>query len=382
MLSENLTVLAQAAETSFPAWFDTALFLVLKIIYAFAAIMFVMSFAGLSVVAERKVCAFMQGRYGPNRTSIPWVEAIPFVGVALKKAGLVQLVADALKFLLKEDPLPDHVNKPWFLAAPVLALTPVLVAICVVPFSIIYAEGGAIPMSVANVDISLLLVLAVGSLGAYGAVIAGWSSNSKFPYHGGIRASAQMISYELTMGICAVTVALWLAPHVKNPLSLFEIANAQSGLWLVIVQPLTALLFLIAIFAETNRLPFDMAESETDLVSGFHTEYGSFKFGLFFVGEYGHVVVASAIFVTLFLGGWNPFPGLAWPESWGWVSTVLGLLTFVVKVLSMIFFFIWVRWSVPRFRYDQVMNLGWRTLMPLAIANLLFYMLLSALLTV
>ncbi len=373
MLSQNLTIFAELS----PFW-ELTLNIVLKVIYALLAIIFVMTFAGLSVVAERKVCAFIQGRWGPNRTAIPFVEAIPFAGPMLKKFGLMQLVADALKFLLKEDPLPKHVNKLWFLAAPILALTPVLFTACVIPFGIIFTDAGAIPMSVANLDLSLLFALAIGSLGAYGAVIAGWASNSKFPYHGGIRASAQVISYELALGLSALGLVIWVAPLVENPLSLFEIAKSQTGLWYCFVQPLGALIFLIAIFAETNRLPFDMAESETDLVSGFHTEYGSFKFGLFFTGEYGHVVVASALFVTLFLGGFNPFPFLSWPESWGWISTVFSLLTFVAKVAAMVIFFIWVRWSVPRFRYDQVMDLGWSKLLPLAVANFIFYMLLRA----
>ncbi len=378
MYSNNLILFA-AAGAEVPSVWDSVLNAILMILFSLIAIVVVMTFAGLSVVAERKVCAFMQGRYGPNRTAIPWVAAVPGVGNILRSFGLMQLVADALKFLLKEDPLPNHVNKPWYLAAPAIALTPVLTVACLIPCGVIYTDSGKIPMAVADVDLSLILALAIGSLGAYGAVIAGWASNSKYPYFGGVRASAQMISYELTMGICALTVAIWVAPITGKPFSLFSIADSQSGaMWLCITQPLTAFLFLVALFAETNRLPFDMAESETDLVSGFHTEYGSFKFGLFFVGEYGHVAVASALFATLFLGGWNPLPGLSWPADWGWISSVLCVLTFLVKVAAMIFFFIWVRWSVPRFRYDQVMRLGWQCLVPLALANFVFYIILRA----
>lgn len=352
-------------------WVD----LLLKVLFSLAAIMIVMCFAGLSVVAERKVCAFIQGRYGPNRTAIPWVLAVPLVGRFLQRAGLMQLVADGLKFLLKEDPLPAHVNKFWYMLAPVMSLTPVLVAAAVIPFGVYWSDGVACPMSAANLDISLVFALAVGSLGVYGTIMAAWSSNSKFPYLGGMRASSQVISYELAMAVSVLPVVMVVAQSSASPLNLFEIARAQSGsLWFCLTQPLGALLFLIALFAETNRLPFDMAESETDLVSGFHTEYGSFKFGLFFVGEYGHMVVGSALFITLFLGAWNPLPCLQWPEEWGWISSVLALITFLVKIAAMLFFFIWIRWTLPRFRYDQVMNLGWKALLPLAIANFVFYL--------
>ncbi len=352
-------------------WADLAL----GVLFSLVAIVVVMTFAGLSVVAERKVCAYIQGRCGPNRTAIPWVLAVPVVGRFLQRAGLMQLAADGLKFLLKEDPLPGHVNKFWFMAAPVMSLSPVLISACVIPFGVYWSGGAANPLSVSNLDIGLLFALAMGGLGVYGTIMAGWSSNSKFPYIAAMRASAQVISYELCLAISTLPVVMFVAQGSDSPLSLFEIGRAQSGgAWFCIAQPLGALLFLTALFAETNRLPFDVAESETDLVSGFHTEYGSFKFGLFFVGEYGHMVVGSALFITLFLGAWNPLPWLAWPEEWGWVSSVLSLLTFLLKIAAMLFFFIWVRWTLPRFRYDQVMNLGWRALLPLSIANVVFYM--------
>lgn len=349
--------------------------ILLMIVFSLAAMILVMSFAGLSVVAERKVCAFIQGRLGPNQTAIPWVLAIPVVGKLLQRAGLMQLVADALKFLLKEDPLPNHVNKFWYMAAPIMALAPVLIVASMIPFGVYWQGGSAQPVGVSNIDLSLLFALAFGGLGVYGSVMAGWSSNSKFPYLGAMRASAQVISYELAMSMAVLPVVMFVAKDSTSPLSLFEIGKAQSGsLWFCLVQPLSALIFLIALFAETNRLPFDMAESETDLVSGYHTEYGSFKFGLFFVGEYGHIVVGSSLFITLFLGGWNPLPCLQWPESWGWVSSLLSVLTFLVKIAMMIFFFIWVRWTLPRFRYDQVMRIGWCVLLPLAMANFVFYL--------
>ncbi len=350
----------------------------LAVLFSLLAVVVVMTFAGLSVVAERKVCAFIQGRYGPNRTAIPVVAAIPFFGNFLKKNGLMQLVADGLKFLLKEDPLPGHVNKFWYMVAPAMALSPVLIVACVIPFGVYWIDGQIYPMSVADIDISLLFALAVSALGVYGAIMAGWSSNSKFPYIGAMRASAEVISYEIAMALSVLPVVLWVGLSSQTPLSLFSIAQAQGNLWFCITQPVSALIFLVALFAETNRLPFDVAESETDLVSGYHTEYGSFKFGLFFVGEYGHIVVGSSLFITLFLGAWSPFPGLSWPESWGWISAVLSLLTFLLKIAAMLFFFIWVRWTLPRFRYDQVMSLGWKRLVPLALLNFAAYIIFMA----
>ncbi len=352
----------------------------LTVLFALVCVIVVMTFAGLSVVAERKVCAYIQGRWGPNRTAIPYIDAIPFVGNLLKKNGLMQLAADGLKFLLKEDPLPKHVNKFWYMIAPVMSLAPILVSASVIPFGVYWAGEKALPVAVANFDISLLFALAVGSLGVFGAMMAGWSSNSKFPYLGGMRAAAQVVSYELAMSLSVLPVVLMAAfGGVQSPLNIFELANFQtSNAWFCLTQPLSALLFLIALFAETNRLPFDMAESETDLVSGFHTEYGSFKFGLFFVGEYGHIVVGSSLFIALFLGGWNPLPWCDWPSSWGALASVLAVLTFLAKIAVMIFFFIWIRWTLPRFRNDQVMNLGWKVLVPLALANFVGYLIYTS----
>ncbi len=351
----------------------------MQVVWAFLSIIVVMSFAGLSVVAERKVCAYIQGRYGPNRTAIPIVAAIPLVGNFLKKNGLMQLVADGLKFLFKEDPLPSHVDKFWYMAAPVMALAPVLISACVIPFGFYVGDGGEImPIAAANFDVSLIFALAVGGLGVYGAVMAGWSSNSKFPYIGAMRASSQVISYELAMGLSAMSVVIWTARTSDSPLSLFEIAHAQVDWWYCLTQPLAALIFLVCLFAETNRLPFDVAESETDLVSGYHTEYGSFKFGLFFVGEYGHMVVGSAIFTTLFLGAWNPLPGIEWPASWGWAASALSVVTVLLKIAAMMFFMIWVRWTLPRFRYDQVMRIGWKCLLPLALLNFTAYLIFAS----
>lgn len=370
---------ATLAEVSQGFW-DIALNVLLWVLASLGVICIIMCFAAVSVVAERKVSSFIQGRYGPNRTYIPLIVAIPFLGNFLKRNGLMQLAADGLKFLVKEDPLPKHVNKFWYTIAPAMSLAPVLITACVIPFGIYWnSEGIMRPLAAADFDVSLIFALAIGSLGVYGAVMAGWSSNNKFSYHGSIRASAQVMSYELSMWLAVLPLVMMASVRTDTPLSIFSIASLQtSGAWFCMLQPLSAFIFLVALFAETNRLPFDMAESETDLVSGYHTEYGSFKFGLFFVGEYGHVALGSALFVALFLGGWNPLPWLCWPESWGWVSVILSFATYMVKIAAMIFFFLWIRWTLPRFRYDQVMHIGWKILMPLGLANFVFYILIEA----
>lgn len=360
--------------------FELVQIVVLKLFFAFMMVGAVMTMAGYSVLAERKVSAWMQGRVGPNRTVLPMIGSIPFAGRFLKTLGIFQPLADGLKFLFKEEIVPGHVNKVYYYLAPLVALVPALTTMTVLPFGEFWnSQGDASPLILADLDIGILFILAVSSLGVYGIVLAGWSSNSKYPFLGGIRSSAQMISYELAMGLSLLPVFLWVSEPgaAVSGLSLVEIVRSQhASAWLLIVQPVSALIFLIALFAETNRLPFDMPESETDLVGGFHTEYGSFKFGIFFVAEYAHIVVGSAIFTLLFLGGWNFIPWVEnpWPENW--IGTLIGTGWFLTKTIGLIFFFIWIRWTLPRFRYDQVMNLGWTKLLPLALANLIFYVLL------
>lgn len=352
----------------------------LKVLAAFMMVGAVMTMAGYSVLAERKVSAWMQGRVGPNRTVLPIIGSIPVIGPLLRGLGIFQPLADGLKFLFKEEIVPGHVNKFYYYLAPLVALVPALTTMTVLPFGQMYwPDGSSSILALADLEIGILFVFAVSSLGVYGIVLAGWSSNSKYPFLGGIRSSAQMISYELAMGLSLLPVFLWVAVpgSAVSGLSLSAIANSQEGAaWLLLVQPLSALIFLIALFAETNRLPFDMPESETDLVGGFHTEYGSFKFGIFFVAEYAHIVIGSAIFTVIFLGGWHFLPFMAdpWPQTW--VGTLLGVGWFLAKTIFLIFFFIWIRWTLPRFRYDQVMSLGWTKLLPLALANLVFYILL------
>ena len=340
----------------------------------------IMGCAAYAVLLERKVAAYIQGRPGPNRTQLPLVGSLPVIGPILTRIGVFQPMADGLKFLFKEDPLPGHVKKFYYVLAPLVAFIPAMTTMIVMPFGMLTtAEGIQSPLVLANLDIGILFILAVSSLGVYGIILGGWSANSKYPFLGGIRASAQMISYELAMGLSLLPVFMWFG----GSLNLFAIAQGQSGeiwgvipQWTIFYQPLSALIFLIALFAETNRMPFDMPESETDLVAGYNTEYGAFKFGLFFVGEYAHMIVGSGVFTLLFLGGWD-LPWVTFPV--GPFGAVLSVLVFFGKTAFLVFFFMWVRWTLPRFRYDQVMTLGWRKLLPLAVGNLVFYALMIAL---
>lgn len=363
------------------------------IIKGLAVIAVIFPLAGACSLAERKVSAWIQGRPGPNRAIVPWVAWIPFLGKWLQKLGVFHLMADGLKFLFKEDPLPGHVNKFYFVLAPAVALIPALTTVVAVPFGAYFNDlGQAVPLVLANVDVGLLAVFAVSSLGVYSLILAGWASNSKYPFLGGVRASAQLISYELSMTLSVLPVFLWInAPGLPGSLSLSRVVEFQSqpgfwgGAWFIFTMPVCALIFIVSLFAETNRQPFDMPESEADLVGGFHTEYGAFKWSLFFVAEYAHMIVGSGIFTLLFLGGWNPLPWVslhALVHALGLVSPlavgVLSILIFLGKVIALLFFFMWVRWTLPRFRYDQVMKLGWQKLLPLAIANLIVYMLAIA----
>ncbi len=348
-------------------------------------------------MAERKISAWIQGRPGPNRTIVPWLAWIPVLAPLLQKLGLFQLAADGGKFLFKEDPVPGHVNKFYFILAPILAMIPALTTIAIVPFgAYLDPAGQVVPIVLANVDVGLLAVFAIASLGVYSLILAGWASNSKYPFLGGVRASAQLISYELSMTLSVLPVFLWInAPGQPGTLSLSKVVEFQSqpglwgGMWFLFLMPVSAFIFLVALFAETNRQPFDMPESESDLVGGFHTEYGAFKWSLFFVAEYCHMIVGSAVFVLLFLGGWNPLPWVPLAAvanalqiaDLPLLTGVLGVCIFVGKVLFFIFFFMWVRWTLPRFRYDQVMTIGWKKLLPLSIANLVLYAVAIALLS-
>ncbi|MFT3783920.1 MAG: NADH-quinone oxidoreductase subunit H [Nibricoccus sp.] len=379
----------------------------LTVLKGLAVILVIFPIAGVCSMAERKVAAWVQDRPGPNRAVVPWVAWIPVIGKFLQRLGVFHVMADGGKMLFKEDSTPGHVNKFYFIAAPLLAMIPALTTVTVVPFGMYLDEAGkAIPLVLANLDVGLLAVFAISSLGVYSLILAGWASNSKYPFLGSVRASAQLISYELSMTLSVLPVFLWVnAPGSPGSLGLARVVDFQSGtwqglnaaswggVWFGFLMPVSAFIFLTCLFAETNRQPFDTIESEADLVGSFHTEYGAFKWGLFFVAEYSHMIVGSGVFMLLFFGGWNPLPWLPlgtvieWlHQATGWAFTIhplfVGLLSiaiFLGKVLAMIFFFMWIRWTVPRFRYDQVMKIGWRVLLPLSIANLLVYAIAIAL---
>ncbi len=362
-----------------------------------------------SVTAERRLSAWMQDRHGPNRVGIPFTNIRIF--------GLGQGLADAMKFLLKEQFVPASVNRLYFNLAPILAMVPALVTVAVIPFSPGFdlrplaglmapsfhwnastVQAFQISGVVANLDIGLLFVFAVISLSVYGIVLAGWASNSKYPFLGGIRSSAQIISYEIAMGASVVPVFLVTQQlnlgkivdyQIKNGwLALPHFGGGLAGIFTGLCLAFSFLVFLVAAFAETNRLPFDLPEAETELVGGYHTEYSGMRFALFFLGEYAAMISASAIMVTVFLGGWSlPLPwfnSLPMPEAWmgfalpswlagqpmPWWFGFVSVGVFLAKILVFIGFFIVIRWTIPRFKYDQLMNLGWKFFIPASILNI------------
>jgi len=324
-----------------------AVFSLLKIVIAVFAV--VLPLVAYSVLAERRISAWIQDRIGPNRVG-PW--------------GILQPAADGIKFILKEDFTPAHVRKTYFWLAPAVAMIPALLTLAVIPFG---SQIGPHQMVIANLNVGILFTFGIVSLGVYGIVLAGYASNSKYPFLGGIRSSAQMISYEIAMGMSVVPIFM-----LVGDLNLGAVIDYQkNGAWLILKQPLAFVIFLIAAFAETNRLPFDLPESETELVGGYHTEYSSMKFALFFLGEYAAMIAVSAMMVVLFFGGWTlPFAGLNAPaETIGMGLLQVGI--FIGKLLVFMGLFIWVRWMLPRFRYDQLMDLGWKRFVPLALANII-----------
>lgn len=360
----------------------------------------ILGLVSYTVYAERKVCALIQDRVGPNRVGIPltllgFKKDLPFL-------GLGQPIADAMKLLLKENFIPASVNKFYYYIAPKLSMIPPILVLAVLPFG---SSLFGVPMVIANVNIGVLYVFAVSSLGVYGIVLAGWASNSKYPFLGGIRSSSQMISYELALGLSVIPVFM-----ICQTLSLPDIVNWQvkngwlvapwwpkgldwrmilSGDWNAVLGTFAAgwslqrflisipmiisfVIFLIAMFAETNRLPFDLPEAEQELVGGYHTEYSSMGFALFFLGEYAAMIAGSGVIVTLFLGGWSlplvpdgSLPGLA-----GALFGLVNIGVFFAKVCAILLFFIWIRWTLPRFRYDQLMKLGWYFFFELALVNI------------
>lgn len=324
-----------------------ALFSAIKIVCVFSVLMFIVAYA---VWVERKVSAAIQDRHGPNRVGL---------------FGLLQPAADAVKAFLKEDFTPAHVRKVYFWLAPAIVMIPSLMTIAIIPFG---SQLGRQPMVIADLNVGILYTFGIVSLGVYGIVLAGYAANSKYPFLGGIRSSAQLISYEIAMGMSVIPIFL-----IVGNLNLGEVISYQSGSflnWLIFKQPLAFGIFLAAMFAETNRLPFDLPESEQELAGGYNVEYSSIKFALFFMGEYAAMTAASAMLVTLFLGGWTlPIGGLDRPAQSLGVG-VLQIGVFLGKMLFVEFMIIWVRWMWPRFRYDQLMDLGWRRFIPLALANI------------
>lgn len=332
------------------------LFSAVKILGVFSILMTMVAYV---VLLERRLCAAIQDRVGPNRAG-------PF--------GIWQPIADAVKSFLKEDFMPAHVRQVWYWLAPAVVMIPGLVTVAVIPFG---SQIGQQKMVIADLNVGILYTFGIVSLGVYGLVLAGYAANSKYPFLGGIRSSAQMISYEIAMGLSVIPVFLMV-----GDLNLSQLVQAQAGTvakwlplpnWLVFQSPMTFLAFLIflaAAFAETNRLPFDLPEAEQELAGGYNVEYSSIKFALFFMGEYANMIAASAMMVTLFFGGWTlPVFGLDQPAT-----TVLGgilhIAIFLAKLVVFLILFIWVRWMLPRFRYDQLMDLGWRRFVPLALANI------------
>ncbi len=333
-----------------PIW----LYLLVSVIKSAVVLGVLLTAVAYTVWLERKVVGHMQNRWGPTRVG-------PF--------GLLQPAADGIKFLFKEDLTPPHVYKPLFLAAPLIAVIFALTSIAVIPFgNSVVISGYRIPLQITDVNTGLLLILGVTSIGVYGVALAGWSSNNKYSLLGGLRASAQMVSYEISLGLSLVGVLI-----LSGSFSLRDIVLAQGGhvfgflpRWNIFIQPVGFFCYLMAAYAETNRIPFDLPEAETELVAGYHTEYSAMKFAMFFMAEYANMITVACLATLLFFGGWNgPLFG---PPI---LQAVLPVFWFALKIFGFLFLYIWVRGTLPRFRYDQLMAFGWKFLLPLAMVNLI-----------
>jgi NADH-quinone oxidoreductase subunit H len=340
-----LQITGPTTEPGFGLWL---LATIIKLIVVFTVYMLG---AALLTLAERKISAWIQDRHGPNRVG--------------GRSGILQPIADGVKNFVKEETYPDAANLPLFILAPVLSFIPALIAWAVIPFAAPWGSNwGVIEMVLAPMPIGFLFILAISSLGVYGIVIAGWSSNNKYALLGGLRSSAQMVSYEIALGMATVPVLL-----LSGNVTMSRIINQQAfETWNVINLTVAFFIFLVAAFAETNRLPFDLPEAESELVAGYHSEYSAMKFSLFFIAEYCNMITVSALMATLFFGGWD-IPFTLWdnlaPHTG--LKTLLTLGAFLVKTMFFLFLFMWVRWTLPRFRYDQLMSLGWKLLLPLAL---------------
>ena len=313
-----------------------------------------MLMAMYSTLAERKVAAWLQDRVGPNRAG---------------KGGILQPLADGLKLFSKEEFLPDTPNKFLFVVGPAISMSVALMTSAVIPWGDkLHLFGRDIILQATDIDVAILYVFGVLSVGVYGIMIGGWASNNKFSLMSAMRAASQMISYEVAMGLSIIALLM-----MTGTLSLREISLQQSGMnWNIFYQPLGFVIFLVCSFAETNRTPFDLAECVAELIGGYHTEYSSMRMGFYLFAEYASMFISSTILAVLYLGAYN-YPGMSWAvENWGVnIANVIGIIVLFAKICFFIFFFMWVRWTIPRFRYDQLMRLGWKMLIPLAIANII-----------
>lgn len=327
-------------------------YLVYKLVLVLVIFAITLGVAAYSTLAERKFAGFFQDRLGPDRAG-------PY--------GILQPLADGVKFFFKEDFTPANADKTLFIMGPALAMLIALITSAVIPWGpSLEIAGYQLPFQVTDLNIGVLYISGAVSIGVYGIMVGGWASNNKFALLGAIRASSQMISYEIAMGIALIAVVL-----LAGSLSLHDIVAQQSGLnWNIWKQPLGFIIFITCAFAECNRTPFDLPECEQELVGGYHTEYSSMKLGLFLFSEYVNMFVSSALMSSLYFGGYN-FPGLEYNTMAPNVAALVGFVVFFAKILFFIFFFMWIRWTIPRFRYDQLMHLGWSVLMPLAILNML-----------
>ncbi|WP_298395141.1 NADH-quinone oxidoreductase subunit NuoH [Flavobacterium sp.] len=329
-------------------------FIIEKSIFIVAIFAVTMLMAMYSTWAERKVAAYLQDRVGPNRAG--W-------------GGLLQPLADGMKLFAKEEFEPNTPNKFLFFVGPAIAMSTALMTSAVIPWGDkLEIFGTTVILQATDIDVSLLYVFGVVSVGVYGIMIGGWASNNKYSLMSAIRAGSQMVSYEIAMGLSIIALLM-----MTGTLSLKEIAAMQSGFgWNVIYQPVGFLIFLVCAFAETNRTPFDLAECESELIGGYHTEYSSMKMGFYLFAEYANMFISSTLISVLYFGGYN-YPGMSWAvENWGVnIANTIGIFALFAKLCFFIFFFMWIRWTIPRFRYDQLMNLGWKILIPLSIVNII-----------
>ncbi len=342
---------------------------------AFVIGFFVFGLTPGMVIVERRLSAWMQGRIGPDRVG---------------PLGLLQPMADAIKFIFKEDIIPDEADRLLFVLAPVMVLVPPALGLIVIPFG---NQIGDVPLQVANLSIGVLFTMSVLSVAVYGLAFGGWASNNKFSLLGGLRASAQLVSYELALGLSIIAVLMISAGHESETLGTLDpraIVDRQikhgwniigGGNWFMLPCGLLGfIVFFVSALAENNRLPFDLPECEAELVGGYHTEYSSMKFALFMMGEYVGMTVMAALMTTFFLGGWH-FPGLTNPDNHSWFAGLLSVGVFIAKVVAILFVYVIIRWTLPRFKYNQLMNLGWKRLVPLALANIMAIAIIGVLLT-